>query len=103
EKKCSTPHLDEEKIKQVFVSAMNKLITSKEQILSDFEIIKEELFSDDKPEKKAIDLFIHNLKRQDEAITEFDENLWLCLAEYVTVYSKEDIQLTFKNGVTVKV
>ncbi|MGN0163475.1 MAG: recombinase family protein [Candidatus Ornithomonoglobus sp.] len=109
EKKCSTPHLDEEKIKQVFVSAMNKLITSKEQLLSDFEIIKEELFSaaeleaDKLARKETMELFMKNLKKQSGAVTEFDDDLWLSMVDYVTVNSKEDIRVTFKNGITVKV
>ncbi|MGN0150098.1 MAG: recombinase family protein, partial [Clostridia bacterium] len=167
DKKCSTPHLDEEKIKQVFVSAMNKLITSKEQILSDFEIIKEELFStaeleteqaalenemkiaaeltencinenarvaqnqheyneryksladcydkakakfdevnkkiaDKLARKETMELFMINLKKQSGAVTEFDESLWLSMIDYVTVNSKEDIRVTFKNGITVQ-
>lgn len=166
ENKCSTPHLDEEKIKQVFVSAMNKLITSKEQILSDFEQIKDEIFStaeleikktefgnemknaseliencinenarvaqnqheynerynnladrydkakanldevnrkiaDKLVRKNTIELFMKNLKKQSVAVTEFDESLWLSMVDYVTVNSKEDIRVTFKNGITV--
>lgn len=168
EKKCRTPHLDEEKIKQVFVSAMNKLITSKEQILSDFEIIKEKLFStaeletekaalgnemkiaaeltencinenarvaqnqheynerynsladrydkakakldevnrkitDKLARKETIELFMKNLKKQSGAVTEFDDSLWLSMVDYVTVNSKEDIRVTFKNGIMVQV
>lgn len=44
DKKCSTPHLDEKQIKEIFISAVNKLIESKTQILADFELIKNEVF-----------------------------------------------------------
>lgn len=44
EKKCTTPHLDEYRIKEIFIVAVNKLIESKAQLLSDFILIKNELF-----------------------------------------------------------
>lgn len=42
-----------------------------------------------------------NLKKQDKAVTEFDKELWISMVESVTVYSKEDIWVTFKNGSSV--
>ncbi len=45
--KCSTPHLDEEKIKQVFIKALNILIEDKDIIIKGFEEIKESAFSVD--------------------------------------------------------
>lgn len=167
DKKCETPHIDEEMIKRAFISALNKLITSKKEIIADFELIKSKIFStaeletektviekemetaaeltqscinenahvaqsqreynerynrlvdrydnakarldeinnqiaDKNTRKEAIELFMRNLKKQSEPITAFDESLWLSMVDYATVNSKEDIQVTFKNGVTVK-
>ena len=42
--KCTTPHFDEESIKQVFVTAVNRLISDKTNIISAFELIKDEVF-----------------------------------------------------------
>ncbi len=42
-----------------------------------------------------------NLKKQSCAVTEFDENLWLSMVEYITVNSKEDIRVMFKNGMEI--
>ena len=44
DKKCETPHLDEETLKQLFVSAVNKLFTAKDEIINNFNLIKNELF-----------------------------------------------------------
>ncbi|MGN0183110.1 MAG: recombinase family protein, partial [Candidatus Ornithomonoglobus sp.] len=52
--------------------------------------------------KETMELFMKNLKKQSGAVTEFDESLWLSMVDYVTVNSKEDIRVTFKNGITVK-
>ena len=46
-KKCGTPHFDEEKIKEMFVKAQNKLVKDKAAIIADFEEIKDTAFSTD--------------------------------------------------------
>lgn len=43
-KRCGTPHFDEETIKHFFVSAVNKLLSDKNEIIADFELIKQALF-----------------------------------------------------------
>lgn len=40
QKKCSTPHLNEEMIKELFVKAVNLLFTEKEKIMEDYNTIK---------------------------------------------------------------
>jgi len=42
-----------------------------------------------------------NLKKQDKAVTEFDEGLWISMVESVTVYGKDDVRVEFKNGMRV--
>jgi len=166
DRKCETPHLDENAIKQIFVSAVNKLITNKAQILSDFELIKSTLFStaeletekseleneletaaelmqscidenahvaqsqteynkrynalaerfdktqsrldevssqiiDKNARREMMELFMKNFKKQSGAVTEFDENLWLSMVDYITVNSKDDIRVMFKNGTEI--
>ena len=166
EKKCGTPHLDERMIKEIFISAVNKLIESKAQLLLDFGLIKNEVFdtsklemqkadfehklekvakqvqecidqnarvaqnqaeyeqqynelvekydsikaqvdelnttiADKKARKAELELFMKNLKKQDKAVTEFDEGLWISMVECMTVYAKDDIRVEFKNGMVV--
>lgn len=52
--------------------------------------------------KAQIELF---LAEQDklENITEFHEDTWYALLGYVTVYDKEDIRFTFKDGIEIQV
>lgn len=45
-----------------------------------------------------MDSFIKELREQ-ELIKEFDARLWSCLVDFITVYSKDDIRGTFKNGI----
>jgi DNA repair exonuclease SbcCD ATPase subunit len=53
-------------------------------------------------ERKArsgkIHTFLAELRGQDSIIAEFDERLWHSLVENVTVFSKDDIRFTFKDG-----
>jgi site-specific DNA recombinase len=48
-------------------------------------------------------MFLDGLKKQKELVTEFDEDLWYSLIEYVTVFCKEDVRFTFKDGTEIKV
>jgi hypothetical protein len=43
------------------------------------------------------------LAEQNEAITEFDGSLWSGLVDFVTVYNKKDIRVTFKDGTEITV
>ncbi len=43
------------------------------------------------------------LERQDGVVTEFDENLWYSLVDFVKVFNKEDVRFTFKDGTEIKV
>ena len=60
------------------------------------------VIADKKARKAELELFMKNLKKQDKAVTEFDEGLWISMVDYVTVNSKEDIRVTFKNGSSVR-
>ena len=45
--------------------------------------------------------FISGLQSIDTLPVEFDENLWVALIQYVTVYSRDDIRFTFKDGTEI--
>lgn len=53
EDKCKTPHLDEETIKRLFVSAVNRLLTDKDEIIANFNAVRGNLFSTDTLEAEA--------------------------------------------------
>lgn len=42
--KCETPHITEQEIKEVFVTAFNKLLTEKKEIISNVELMRRTLF-----------------------------------------------------------
>jgi site-specific DNA recombinase len=44
EKKCGTPHLDEDIIKRFFITAINKLLADKHEIIANFALMSDDLF-----------------------------------------------------------
>lgn len=42
--KCETPHITEAEIKELFIKAMNILITEKDDLIADFDVIKDTVF-----------------------------------------------------------
>ena len=54
-----------------------------------------------KARSRQLDSFIGELQNQ-ELITEFDTRLWGSLVDFITVYSKDDIRVTFKDGTEIR-
>ena len=164
--KCTSPHLSEQQIKDIFVSAFNKLMPNKNEIIGNMNIIIQTLCDTTSLEEQARgledeiailvqmtqDLINQNahvaqnqeeyqkryegmiekyetkkvkyddlqtkinkrnakaeilrrytscLAEQNDALTEFDGSLWSGLVDFVTAYSKEDIRVTFKDGMEI--
>ena len=54
---------------------------------------------DDKRIRRAtVEQFLADLAKRDTLLTEFEPEAWHSLVDFVTVYSLEDIRITFKNG-----
>ena len=52
--------------------------------------------------RDKIGRFVSTLEKLDGPLTAFNEDDWYSLVEYATVYSREDIRFTFKNGMEIK-
>ncbi len=50
----------------------------------------------------SIQAFLNVLNNQDHNLSEFDLSLWHSLVDFMTIYSKEDVGVTFKNQVEIK-
>lgn len=162
DEKCSTPHLTEEDIKTMFVSAVNQLIGQKEAIIaaltasldaafdltalkskqaeleSEMAVVSDLIekciyenahtvldqeeyqkrydgltarFDAAKTRLEAVEDAIHSKQSRRATIEAFlatladanlvdtfDTALWCGLVDFVTVHSKDDVRLTFKNG-----
>ncbi len=56
DEKCKTPHLNEDIIKEIFIKAANKLLEDKDEIISNFEILKTTAFNTKDLESKKNEL-----------------------------------------------
>ena len=57
--------------------------------------------SDKQARQATIEAFLDELKRLD-GVTEFQHALWYSLADFMTVYSKDDVWVTFKDGTVIQ-
>ena len=166
--KCSTPHLDEETIKQLFIKALNILAKERDLIIAGFEEIRDTAFSTEaleaeaevltgevntvaeliqkcidentrvaqdqseyqkrydalvqrfetakakldeaqtaisktKAQRQMMENFMETLRSLPEQVEIFDEGTWYALCDYITVYGKDDIRVTFQNGTEIPV
>lgn len=51
--------------------------------------------------KHQIETYLKNLRSR-EPLTEFRETDWLAMVDYITVHSKDDIRVAFKDGTEIK-
>jgi hypothetical protein len=75
--KCKTPNLDEETVKTLFISAVNKLLSDKDEIIANFAIVRDTLFS-------TADLEIEGKALQSE-LTVVTELMQKCIEENARV------------------
>jgi len=166
--KCTTPHLDEETIKELYIKALWLLGNERGEIIAAFQTVKDVMYdtSDMEKERAAlqeelvvvtelleqcisenahiaqnqteyqkkydalanrydrtkerldkvnddiasrqakcsmIEEFLKNLAELNGRVTEFTDDLWFNLLDHVTVYSKDDVRFTFKNGTEITV
>ena len=60
------------------------------------------VISDKQTRQATIGAFLDELKRFD-CVNEFQPALWHGLADYITVYNKDDVMITFKDGTEIKI
>ena len=53
--------------------------------------------------REMVEQCLAELAKQEGVVTEFDEDLWYALVDYVTVFNKKDIRFSFKDGTEIKV
>lgn len=54
-------------------------------------------------QRQMMENFIEVLRSLPEQVDIFDEGTWYAMCDYITVYSKNDIRVTFQNGMEIRV
>lgn len=52
--------------------------------------------------REVIKAYTGRLAEQKETLTEFDTDLWTGLVDFITVYAKDDVRVTFKDGTEIR-
>ena len=52
--------------------------------------------------RRSIEHYLEILEKRQDAVTEYDARLWHGMVESVTVYSKDDIRFTMKDGTEIR-
>ena len=60
-----------------------------------------ELIADRTARRKQIDLYFRELRKR-QPLETFREEDWLSMVDHMTVYSKDDIRVTFKDGTEIE-
>ncbi|MCD8237777.1 MAG: recombinase family protein [Clostridiales bacterium] len=89
--------IDQEEYRKHF----NSLSTQYDHAEERLNAVKEKI-RDIEIRKSAMENFLKTLEEQDGILTEFHEQTWYSLVDFMTVYSKDDIRITFKDGTEIK-
>lgn len=86
---------------QAYQNRYNTLVSQFKTTQTKLESIRNEI-NQKETSKLNIKHFLKTLQKQDKLISEFDLIQFQSLVEFITVYNKEDIHVTFKNGMEIK-
>lgn len=53
-------------------------------------------------QREMMQNLVDTLGAMPDAVDSFDEGAWYALVDYATVYGRDDIRFTFKNGMEIK-
>ncbi len=135
EKKCSTPNITEEEIKEIFVRAVNILLSEKDKLIESIQFILSAICDNSKLEKEQERLrkklengyskeLVDELGKVTQSIKanaarriqvehflngvleygpveEFHEDMWISLVDHMTIYSEDDVRVTFRDGTEI--
>jgi hypothetical protein len=90
--------LDQEEYQRRYDRHVEKFDATKANLELTTEQIKDKI-----TRHKNLEIFLDELQKQDGLISEFDPLLWNSLVDYVAVFEKENVKLSFKNGAEIQV
>ena len=86
--------MDQESYKSRFERLSERYIKGNDQVATLDATIRNRQYR-----KAKTELFIKELRKLDEMVTAFSDELWYSLIDHATVYGKTDVRFTFKNGI----
>lgn len=77
------------------------LVTRFDKTKARLEAVTEQI-SDKQSRQATIEAFLADLQKQEGMVTEFAPALWYSLVDFMTVYSKDDVRVAFKDGTEIR-
>ena len=85
-----------------FEKKYNKLVKRYERASKALDDTKTKI-TDTIAHRKKVDAYLKNIKKQNELVAEFSEPMMATLMDYATVYSRQKVIFTFKDGTDIEV
>ena len=85
-----------------YLERYNGLSERFEKVKAHLEVVTESI-KDKQARQATIEAFLKELRQQNGLVTDFTPELWYSLVDFMTVYSKDDIRVTFKDGTKIRV
>lgn len=82
---------------EVYAEKYNALVKRYETAKSKYDALQEDL-SERAAKRERIEIYLKELSRAENLVTEFDEGLWNTMVDTLTIYSKERIVFRFRDG-----
>jgi site-specific DNA recombinase len=96
-KQNALAHQDQGEYKKQYVALAERFNTAKTNLSKvEKKISRKEL------SRSSIRQFLDTLRKQKDIVTAFDAVQFQSLVDFITVYSKDDIRVTFKNGMEIR-
>ena len=80
-----------------FQSRYESLVKRFDETKASYDAVCAEIY-DKRIRRATVEQFLADLAKHDSVMTDFEPEAWHSLVDFVTVYSAEDIRVTFKNG-----
>ena len=91
-------------MKELFLKALNRICTEKDEVMANLEAVRNTVFDTAGQERREkAEQYLRHFAKQEDIIMKFEDDIWYALADYVTVYDKQDIRCTFKDGTEIKI
>ena len=87
---------------KVYQQKYDELEENYERVRAEYDKVTEKIRMAKKQEEQ-FKSFIEILEKADDTITEFDEEMWLGLVDFITIKNKEDILVSLKGGMQIAV
>ena len=86
---------------EIYNKRYNSLVEQYEAEKKTYDRLETEI-ADRKARHQQLESFITTIKETEQIQTEFDTGLWSALVDFITVKSKDDVTVTFRDGMEIQ-